>query len=372
MKWIQLSRMTPETWEEPRYLIVYTTQPYEALPIAALRERFPELVIMGVSSHHGIFTSDGFKRGSFGVLFEGSDDHRLNVRLIQVETSAAARQKVVDCIQGMPALSTPKRQFMINATPGFEERILEGFSDVFGDDVDVYGGSAGNDRFLDMPYIFLNEEMSTKGVLICEMSEYSVCNSTTMAGYLLTQKRGVVTRAAGRRIYEIDHRLATEVYDAWTDNMFTDIIKAGATFPRSAARFPLGRILEKDTAFEVWLTHVYGVENNALCVYSEIAEGTEVCLMRGSRERIFENLKRSVELSLNGVDRTKVRGAFLNLCAGCMNLISENMEQFNQAVCDAFGNIPLLGFSSCGEQGTLPNESCHQHGNMMVNITLLK
>ena len=73
MRWIQLSRLQTELWSDPRIMIVFTTQPYDALPIAALRETYPDLLIMGLSSHHGVFTREGFRRGSFGLLFEGEE-----------------------------------------------------------------------------------------------------------------------------------------------------------------------------------------------------------------------------------------------------------------------------------------------------------
>ncbi len=368
-----LSKMTPESWKNPRFLLVYTTQPFEALPIRALTEQFPNLTIVGVSSHHGIFTPDGFKRGSYAVLFENEDTPDINAKLVAFDDNDNVRKKVADCLQNMPALTSNRRQFTMNATPGCEERILEGFRDVFADSVEVYGGTAGHDRFLPAPYVFLNNNKTTNGVVICEMSSQNLQTATTMNGYLLTQKRGIITRCEGRKIYEIDHNPAPEVFNLWTDEMFSETLKYGGELPRSAARFPLGRIRENTSTFDVWLTHVYAAtDDNALCVYSEIKEGAEVCLMRGSRERIFDSLKHSIDLSLAGVDRSTIRGALLTFCAGSMNLISENIEQFNQAVCDSFGDIPFLGFSSCGEQGLLTDEVCVQHGNMMLNITLVR
>ena len=368
MKWIQLSRLQPDLWSAPRVLIVFTTQPYEALPISVLRTMYPDLLIMGMSSHHGVFTPEGFKRGSYGLLFEGEEGERFCASLMTFEADEDIRQKVVSSVSRLEPLSA-ERRFMMYCIPGFEERVIEGLREVLGSRADVLGGSAGYDLFLEQPYVFLNDAMTTCGVLLAEtdIAEYRSINA--MAGYHLSEKRGIATRAQGRILYEIDHRNASSVYDEWTDGMFSTYLEHDGLLPRSAAKFPLGRLYQGNHEFGIWLTHVYGVQTHALMLFAEIAEGTEICLTRGSSKQILDNLKSAIDRELQKVERQKVCGALVYFCSGCTNLVAESIKQISMSICESLGNIPFIGASTMGEQGCLANQPL-QHGNMMIGITL--
>ena len=368
MRWIQLSRLQTELWSDPRIMIVFTTQPYDALPIAALRETYPDLLIMGLSSHHGVFTREGFRRGSFGLLFEGEEGECMQARLISFREGEDVREKVVASLSEMKPHSSDHK-FIMYGISGIEERVIEGLREVLGDHVDALGGSAGSDLFLGSPYIFLNDSMTTRGVLLVETSLSDLRVIHSMAGYLPAEKRGVVTRASGRMLYEIDGRPASAVFDDWTDGMFSPYLEHDGELPRSAAKFPLGRIYNGSHEFGIWLTHVFGVKDNALLLYSEIEQGTEICLTRGSTKQILDNLKSALDGVFQKIDRERVRGALLYFCAGCTNLVAESIEQLSLSIAESLGSIPFIGASTMGEQGCLEHQPL-QHGNMMIGIHL--
>ncbi len=369
MKWIQLSRLQTESWSDPRVLIVFSTQPYEALPVASLRATFPRLQIMGMSSHHGVFTPEGFKRGSFGLLFEGAEGEKIHAQLITFDEADAIRSKVSLAVSAMPPLGT-ERKFIMYGICGIEERVIEGIKDVLGENANVLGATAGYDLFLDGPYVFINEDVTSRGVLFAEteLSEYRTIN--TMAGYLPSEKRGIVTRSEGRLLYEINHLPAPEVFDAWTDGMFSPYLDHDCLLPRSAGKFPIGRIYNGNHEFGIWLTHVYGVQGDALMLYSEIGEGTEICMTRGSTKEILDNLKCAIDKTFHRVERSRVIGVFLYFCAGCTNLVAESIEQLSMAICESLEGIPFIGASTMGEQGCLEHQPL-QHGNMMIGMTLI-
>ena len=368
MRWIQLSRLQTELWSDPRIMIVFTTQSYDALPIAALRDAYPNLQIMGLSSHHGVFTQEGFRRGAFGLLFEGEEGARMQPRIISFAEGEDIRQKVVASLSNMKPQSADHK-FIMYGISGIEERVIEGLRDVFGEHVDALGGSAGSDLFLGNPYVFLNETMTTHGVLLIETFQADLSMIHSMAGYLPAEKRGVATRAAGRLLYEIDGRPAPAVFDDWTDGMFSPYFDHDGELPRSAAKFPLGRIYNGSHEFGIWLTHVFGVKDNALVLYSEIDQGTEICLTRGSTKQILDNLKSALDGVLQTVNRDSVRGALLYFCAGCTNLVAESIEQLSMSISDSLSGIPFMGASTMGEQGCLEHQPL-QHGNMMIGIHL--
>ena len=60
-------------------------------------------------------------------------------------------------------------------------------------------------------------------------------------GYLPTSKRGVITRARGRRIDAIDGRPAALVYDQWSGGAITHKLQQNATVLTETALKPLAR-----------------------------------------------------------------------------------------------------------------------------------
>ncbi len=373
MQIVNLTRPEMETWHGPKYLIVYTTQSLDSDLLNKIHSQWPSLTIWGLSSYHGILLSDGFKRGIYGLLIEEEDNLKLRVTAVDLSQTQNIRQHVRDHLQTWATDNPNAKSFFIHGTQGAEERTIEAIHDVFSPSAQVFGATAGYDKFLTEPFIFLNDTIISQGVLIVQMLDNRCVCSITCGGYMPTLNKGIVTASEGRVIQSIDHRPAVDVYNEWTDGMFAPYLKRGGILPRSCALYPLGRNMQNEPDCGFWLSHPYLVDPDAKSIhlFSEIPQGTEVQLMRGTESTIITHTGNAIKKVLEQVDKTSVQAALIMFCAGSASIIADGMESVCEQAKNAFGDIPFIGCTTYGEQGRLKNASQDYHGNMMIEIVLL-
>lgn len=373
MRIINLLQLDLDSWNAPQTLFVYTTQAFNPSQISMLRQKYPDLTIIGMSSFHGMFLSEGFKRGTFGILFDAEDNIPMRAMLIDLTNVEDVRCCVSHNLELWAAEKNTSSKFFIHTTQGPEERVIEGIHDAFSESVKIFGATAGHDKFLPKAHIFMNETFTNCGVLIVQLFSDRLRYDITCGGYMPTLYQGTVTEAHGRIIDTIDHRPAADVYDEWTQGMFHAYLERGGDLPRSAGLYPLARTLNSEPKCSYWLSHVYRSERikKNIYLFSEIPAGTQICMMRGTEETLQTHMADTIEKCLAKVCRDDVIGAFILYCAGCASIIAENMSQVCQTTAKAFGSIPFLGCCSFGEQGRIPNASQNYHGNMMTEILLV-
>ena len=372
IRFVDFSSFDDSDWSDPRWMVVCSTDDYDPLVYRQLIERYPGLHIFGIRSFMGVFTPSGFLRGSFGLLFEGNSFAHFDMRFVRCNPEddfrALARECAAELCKGFDASG---EALIMHGTPGYEERIIEGILDVTGDDVHIYGATAASDSFTGEVYIFYDGESATHGFLIGRLNPMSLMRFAVLSGYLPTRYRGVVTRSEGRVVYNIDNRPALDVYNLWTERILERELRRGGLQSRITGMYPLGRVYgSSDDVF--WLSHlVYSDrETGSLTFYSEIEQGVEVVLMRGSEKMLVHRMKQAVDEAIGNVSPSRIRGAILIYCAGCTDLVQESTDDICNYVRDAIGGRAFLGFSSFGEQGRLMSLHRSYHGNLMCGVLL--
>ena len=374
MRIINLSQPEIDQLNQPETLIVYTTQNDVCAEMAKIREKYPDLNIMGLSSFHGIMMPNGYKRGTFGMLFEASDDIKFRQMMLEFSDKDDIKATVCDSLKEWKNDVTENRQFFIHGIQGVEERVIEGLCELFGENTQIFGCTAGNDCFLNHAYVFLNDKKVTYGVLIIEVLGDLIQSFVTRGGYLTTLRKGILTRVNGRILETIDGRPAAEVYNEWTDRRFDANILRGGELPRSAGLYPLAHYVESEPECGSWLVHPHFVdkETKSLHLFAEIPQDTEVFLMRGSEDTLISRMETAVREMLGQISIDSIDAAFIMYCAGCASIISEKMPVVCQAACKALNGIPFIGCLSFGEQGRLSHAHHNRHGNMMIELVIVR
>lgn len=382
MQITNLQQLDTSSWIDPRAFIVYSTQNVDVDVIRDLRAKFPRLEIFGASSYHGIIAPSGYERGSLGLVVEASDALETCPILVEFDCEARAskdvRERVSAAIRSRCDCSKSPTYVVMHAMQGYEERVIEGIHDVFDDRVQVFGATAANDKFLSKPFVFLNEKTSTCGVLLAVVYGDRLVCAIHQAGYLPTQKHGIVTASNLRTIERIDDRPAAAVYNEWTDSIFDIEIARGGDLPRSAGLYTIGSMVRSNDEMPdedlIWLAHPYRIdaENQSIEFYSEIPVGSHIYLMRSSADYLVDQAGRMVSRILRHIDPSTIRTAFVMYCAGCASIIAEKMNKVCQNIRHSLGDIPFIGMSSFGEQGRVEASAPDTHGNMMIAILLIK
>ena len=309
-------------------------------------------------------------RGSYGVLFEAADSLDMRVMVVELRGVSNIREAVANAVAPWKLDHCGSNQFFIHPTQGKEERIIEGLSDAFGESIEIFGATPGNDRFLDEGYVFYNGQTITRGVLIIQMLRTRLVCFVTRGGYLTTLRQGILTKASGRILKTIDNRPAAVVYNEWTDGCFDAYVERGGELPRSCGIYPLAHMIQSEPECGVWLVHPHFVDKSdmSLHVFAEIPEGTPISLMRGSRESIINRMESAAKHALAQVNRDDIQAAFIIYCAGCASMIAENMQEVCEQAALELKGIPFIGCLSLGEQGRLPHAQRNYHGNMMISL----
>ncbi len=361
-------------------LVVHATVAYppEAL-VDALRALAPGVPIHGGSTCAGVMTQDGF-HGEWGIglglfgLHDPSGAYGVGAAVIGDSPERAASAACAAALARAGRPGEVPAVVLMSAAAGAEERLLSGVEAFFGPRVVVVGGTAG-DMFVGEDAWQLTDAGVHRGaVAIAALFTSGECVGSFHNGYEPTDRRGRVTRADGRTVFEIDGRPASEVYDAWTGGLATRWAETGGgEVVADITLHPIGRVIGRAGGLPYHLlAHPQRLDpSGALSFLTTLPEGEEIVLMRGSRETLTTRAGRVVRSALESgdVDLDDVAGGLVVYCAGCMLTVYDRMAEVAESVRAAMPDRPFLGFFVLGEQGCFPGGE-NRHGNQMICASL--
>lgn len=315
----------------------------------------PSLALFGVRDEAG-----GFGVGA-ATPDEAADPSACAGLALQRAIEAAGRQGEV------PAL------VWLTAAPGHEEACIAGLEALLGPEVPVVGGSAADDAVAGGWYQFTRTGSHGDAVVVSALFPSGRVVSAFQSGYTPSSTRGVVTRAVGRTLHEIDGRPAAEVYDAWTQGAIAATLGVGGSVLASTTLAPLGRRVGEVGGVPYYrLAHPATVHpDGAIDLFADIAVGDELVLMQGDVDALLTRAGR-VAVDARALARlapADVAGALVVFCAGCMLTVRERMDQVVAGLVDGLGGAPFLGGFTFGEQGCFVGGE-NRHGNLMISVTV--
>lgn len=365
----------------PRWLLVQTSVKHDVEIVRdELRRLAPEAKLHGSTSCLGVMTQDGFHTddgvglgllgivddevcGAIGVGIEptGTDPHAAAGSAVRRAVESAGRPGEV------PSL------VWLSASPGAEETVIRGVEAVVGTGVPILGGSAADNTVEGHWKLFTSDATFTDAVLVTVVFPSGRVASAFQSGYSPTDHKGVVTRAKGRKIFEIDGRPAARVYDTWTNGAIAGALEHGGNILGQTSLHPLGRIVGRTGEAEYYrLAHPDSVtEDGGLTLFADVEVGDALVLMAASPEAIVRRAGRVAEetMARAGLRSDDVAGALVVFCAGCMLAVKPHMDEVVRGLRSALGDAPFLGVFTFGEQGFLAGGE-NRHGNLMISVTV--
>lgn len=217
---------------------------------------------------------------------------------------------------------------------------LRGLYHAMGPDYDYIGGGSGSNLYSDRTFQFTDEGISSESVAIAVLRglKFSVAldHGWKPAGEPLT-----ITRAEGRRVYEIDGIPALERYTA----LVGDCARKG--FAYYGMRYPLGlpaaggKFIIRDPLKAI-------DEDGSILFVTEIPENTIAMLMEGDTESLVAAAGRAVQNALNIPAVPKV--FLLFDCVSRYLLLGDSYSKEISEITGHIGaSIPFAGMLSFGE-----------------------
>lgn len=343
---------------KPSLAILFATVDYDPVQVLKFaRKRIGRTPLWGGTTFTGLLTPDGFISGPNGAL---------GVMLLSgVEAGAGfvpagrnPRNNALKAIKKATAGVPSPKAFLMMASPGIEERVIEALAEAH-PGVPIVGGSAADNTIEGKWKVFGYTKALPKGVNIAALSHAGKIGVAFGGGYSPTDKTAKVTKVKGRTLYTLNRRPALEVYKEWTGKSQEEV--AGMNLLGASLLFPLGI---EEAGFYRIVHLASGNPDGSIGAFAEIPKGTVVRLMETSVDKLIQDVGDIVKEARK--DMTRVDALILSHCAGRKVAIGDRIGEVVPKIKEVIGDAPFIGFFSFGEQGYLPNQ-VNRHCNLMLS-----
>lgn len=367
--------------EPVHYIVVQATADYDC---ALLGEEFsrlsPGTPVHGGTTCQGVMTEAGFRsaapgrglglfaisdaQGAYGTgdAEIGDDPQAAGISAARKALAAARRPGEAPAIIWM------------TSAPGVEEEVIAGLVKYFGPNVPVCGGSSADNEVAGKWSQFSQNVCHSRGVIISVLFPSRPIGFAFQGGYQPAGPSALVTSGSGHSIHQLDGRPAAEVYNGWIDGKLSDRLGGTSTVLMETSLYPLGRIVGEFGGIPYYqLSHPAKFTSELdLSLFTQVKEGERIYLMQGTKDALVTRPTRVVESALRNSPspKSRIAGALVIYCAGCMLTVRERMPEVVDQFKGALGEeTPFLGAFTFGEQGCFFGGE-NRHGNLMISVLL--
>lgn len=343
-----------------------------------LQEYFPDCRLHGASSCQGVMTEAGLHSAAGrGLALLGLRDPRgaygVSGRPVGDNPRQNAGQAVLAAIADAGRPGEIPELVRIATTPGHEDQVVAGIEDVLGSKVPIIGGTAGDNEVDGQWEIIAGREAFAAGLTLAVLYPSTPVHHSFHNGYSPTSRQGVVTKAEGRTILEIDQRPAAQVYNEWTGGLIASALPVGGPVLSATTLHPLGREVGRIGGVPYYnLAHPERVTaGGGLTTFADIGVGEKLILMGGTIESLISRAGRVARSALKSgrLPEEAIAGALVTYCAGCMLTVSPRMAEVVASFNQVLGGRPFLGSFTFGEQGCFIGGE-NRHGNLMISVII--
>lgn len=334
-----------------------------------LKALFPAAVIAGCSSGSEI-TGGELQEGSavaVAIAFDSARVVGLQVALDDHIDHAAAGRGLAGDIAG------PDLKAVFILADGVEtdgDALIDGLQQVLAPTVVVAGGLAASRDRQHTPFLGLDGPLEP-GRVVCiglygDALRVGWGSEGGWDGFGPARR---VTRSVGKVLYELDGQPALDLYKAYLG-------EAADRLPLSASLFPLMIRPEPDSDFSM-VRAVLGVDEaeRSLTFAGTIPEGWSAQLMHGGLDRLADGAGHAAQHALAGAGGAPGDSDILAVvvsCVGRKRVMGQRLADEVEAIAEAMGGAPTIGFYSFGEicpHGLTGRSTLH---NQTMTLTILR
>ena len=163
-----------------------------------------DIAVYGATTN-GEFTGDGIEKESIAILLLDMDRDYFQVKFDNYKNKKP--REVSQNLAGLAKYKFKNAAFLIAGShmETDAEQLLLGFADVWGEQVDLYGGMAGDDYAFSDQYVFTNGWSSNQGVVVVALdADKILIKGRATCGWKPMGIEKTVTKSEGNRVYTID------------------------------------------------------------------------------------------------------------------------------------------------------------------------
>ncbi len=332
----------------------------------------------GATTCLGAMTNAGAEDGVVAFAIKDPDGaYGTAIAPFDADPRSAARAATVDALADADRIGERPELIWVAATPGTEEEVLAGIQDVVGPDVPIIGGSAADNDVSGNWFVFDSQSKCSAGVVVSVLFPSTRVSFAYQNGYSPSANAGVVTRANGRTVHEIDGRPALEVFGEWTGGAVSiDPTKdGGQTILSASTLWPLGREVSQlgEVPFYLLAHPAIAHRSGELDLFATVKEGETLTSMTGTVQSLTSRAGRVAGLAreTGHMQDKPISGALMIYCGGCMLTVRDHLSDVVSGVNEALDGAPFVGAFTFGEQGPMLRAG-NRHGNLMISCIVFE
>jgi methyl-accepting chemotaxis protein len=362
--------------------IVYSSSVYDHREVVdAVREATNDAPLIGASSA-GEFTEEKVEKGSVAVGLLSSDDIKVFSAIadgVKQNPEAAIKEvaaKLPQYVEGYPYTTDI---IMIDGLSGVGEEIALLTSYLFGKDLKIVGGMAGDDFKMEKTFVFSDDKVCTNAVSVCLLASKMPLFTGVKHGHTPLSGDLEITRAEGNVLYEIDNRPAWAIWKEETTEVarkrgiYVEELKTPAEIAQFFTNYILGLATEKEGEYKIrWPVNIN--EDGSLSFTCGIAEGSVFRIMDGSNleEQINAAEKAAVIAKQNAENAgySDFAGIIVFECAVRQLMLGNRFSEAVDRLKKVLPGVPLLGWETYGEIRLEPGQFSGFHNTTSVIMLL--
>ncbi len=379
---LQMLEFVDQVWSEPlsnfkefdseqTLVLVFADSQLDELTeqIRQINLTFPNSIIIGGSTASEILNTEvkeesiaisiiQFEKGTIFSIKEKVTDFNNTTDIAKSIGKKVLSQskKINQPIKGVFVLSDGLN---INGT-----HLINGFNESLPNILITGGAMADGSRFEKTYTLDHTEWKSNEIVAVAFYGESIEMSHGSKGGWDIFGPQRTVTKSTDNIVYEFDGKPALDLYKTYLGELASDL-------PASGLLFPIAIINDDGTQLVRTLIAV-DEEKNAVIFVADVAEGSQIQLMKAKFDRLIDGAYSAAELTqwkdLSGDQPTL---AIAVSCVGRLLVLKRRIEEEVEATLDALPkNTQQIGFYSYGEISPLSNGTCGLHNQTMTLTTI--
>jgi methyl-accepting chemotaxis protein len=364
--------------------IVYSSSDYDHREVVdVVREATNNAPLIGASSA-GEFTAEKVERGSVAVGLLSSDDIKIFTALaegVKEDPEAVIKEVLAelhDNVEGYPYFTAI---LLIDGLSGVGEEATLLASYLFGEELKIVGGMAGDDFKMEKTFVFSDDKVCINAVSVCLLASKMPLFTGIKHGHIPLSRALKVTGAEGNVLYEINNKPAWAIWKEETAEaarkrgIDVEHLKTPLEIAQFFTNYILGLATEKEGEYKIrWPSGIN--EDGSLNFTCGIAEGAVFRIMDGSnlenQINAAEEAARIAKQSAENAGYSDFAGILVFDCAVRLLMLgdrfSESVDRFKKVL----PGVPILGWETYGEIRLEPGQFSGFHNTTSVVLLLPK
>lgn len=247
------------------------------------------------------------------------------------------------------------------------EQLLFGFEDIFGKEVNVYGGMAGDDFTFKEQFVFTNGKSSNRGIVALALdAEKILIKGKATCGWKPMGTEKIVTKSEGNRLYTIDGVTALEMTKKYSgiENLNKEnekvVMEIATMFPMQLQREKGNPVMRPGL--------VVNWDDGSFYTSGTVPQGSKV---RFSLPPDFDVIDKVIEEAkeLKEKEMPEPDAVIVFSCAGRLMtfgpLISKEIDGINDV-----WKVPMVGMFSNAELARATGGNLEMHNLTCCNVVL--